>query len=90
VQLTDRQQAAIDNAQRAMRETLKAAYPEDFPMLLVVAVTGMFAGLVHGELGRQLMTIINTELKPANLALMRRTGIGSAGHPRHQGQIVIS
>jgi hypothetical protein len=81
VQLTDRQQTAIDNAQRAMRETLKAAYPEDFPMLLVAAVTGMFASLVHGDLGRQLMTIINTELKPANLQLARRGGFGAPGHP---------
>jgi hypothetical protein len=87
VQLTERQQAAIDNAQQALRETLKAAYPEDFPVLFVAAVTGMFASLVHGELGRQLMSVINDTLKPANLVLSRRHGFGSPSHAATRGKL---
>jgi hypothetical protein len=49
--------------------------------LFVCAVVGSFAALAHGELGSQLVNLINTELRPANLVLSRRGGIGSPGHP---------
>jgi hypothetical protein len=81
VQLTPRQQKVVKDAQSALRETLKRAYPEDFPVLFVAAATGLFASLVHGELGSQLMTVINAELKPANLQLARRHGFGAVNHP---------
>jgi hypothetical protein len=81
MQLTARQQTAIETAGTAMRDSLKTAYPEDFPVLFVAAVTGLFASLVNGELGRQLLNVINDELRPANLMLARRTGFGSPNNP---------
>jgi hypothetical protein len=80
MELSERQQSAITEAQSALRETLKAAYPEDFPVLFVAAVTGMFAALVHGELAAPLIKLVNAELRGAgaNLILQHRYGFGSA------------
>jgi hypothetical protein len=88
MQLTQRQQNAIDDATKAMRQTLKAAYPEDFPVLFVAAVTGMFASLIRGELGSQLMNVVNEELKAGNLVLTRRTGFGSPHNPAVKARAV--
>jgi hypothetical protein len=83
VQFTPRQEAAIDNAQRALRETLKKAYPEptDFVVLYLAAVTSAFTAVVRGELAPRLMAIVNGELKPANLTLSRARGFGALNHP---------
>jgi hypothetical protein len=83
MRLTPRQEQAVAEAQRAMRDSLKRAYPEptDHALLFVCAVTSSFASLVHGDLGSQLMNIINAELNPANLMLARARGFGSPGHP---------
>ena len=83
MELTARQQKAIDAANKAMRRVLADAYPApaDHGLLFVCAIVASFAALAHGELGSQLVNLINTELKPANLMLSRRGGIGSPGHP---------
>jgi hypothetical protein len=83
VELTDRQQRAIDNATKAMRESLKAAYPspQDFGVLYLCAVTGAFATLASSAAGSPLMAVINAELKSANLTLSRRSGFGAPNHP---------
>jgi hypothetical protein len=54
MELTSRQQAAIDAANQAMRRVLAEAYPEpaDHALLFVCAVVGSFAALAHGELGK--------------------------------------
>jgi hypothetical protein len=83
MELTARQQAAIDAANKAMRRVLAEAYPApaDHGLLFVSAVVGSFAALARGELGRELVNLINAELKPANLVLSRRTGVGAVNHP---------
>ena len=50
-------------------------------MLYIAAITGTFTTLARTPLGARLMAIVNEELKPANLALSRRHGFGSPGHP---------
>jgi hypothetical protein len=83
VNLTARQESAIEAAQEALREVLKAAYPApaDFSVLYMAAIVGAFTTLARAELAPQLLAVINAELKPANLVLARRTGIGAPGHP---------
>jgi hypothetical protein len=83
VELSERQQRAIDNATKAMRESLKASYPraEDHGLLYLCAVTAAFATLASSAAGSQLINVVNEQLRSANVILARRTGIGSATHP---------
>jgi hypothetical protein len=49
-------------------------------MLYVCAIAGSFAALCAAGATPQLMAILNAELQPANLILMKRRGFGSPGH----------
>jgi hypothetical protein len=83
VELTRRQEEIIDEAKAAMRRTLVAAYPDpsDHGMLYLATITGAFAALCAAGLAPQLLAVVNSELRPANLQISRRTGVGAPGHP---------
>jgi hypothetical protein len=83
VELTRRQEQVIDEATKALRDTLKRAYPEpgDHAVLYLAAVVGSFVAVAGSDFGARLMAVVNEQLRPANLQLSRRSGFGSPTHP---------
>lgn len=70
MELTERQQAAIDRARKAMRDVLQTAYPHDFARLWAAAVVSDFVGVCSASLHqRELVAVLSTALREVGLEL---------------------
>jgi hypothetical protein len=73
VELTKRQEEAIEAGRKALRETIRQAYPLDVVPLVAVGIVGMFADVIRASAAsRELIEIVNRELAQTGLEVVRK------------------